>query len=136
MNDHDPLQWSGRKILHPDHALALDMKAARYEFGDRLPREEAEHKAYGDYTRERHVEAAAHHLVGMRAARTSGDFEASRKHGALYHTHLEALGLQPVGPVPPEVHEQAKKISGVYKFKPHTADAFALARQPESSDNG
>ena len=129
--------WQSKRVLHPDHVSGLDLSAAKYEFGNKMPRDQAEGRAYEDYVKEQRLDAAAHHLAGAKAARAAGDMQAAQKHGALYHAHLEALGMQPVGPVPPEVTQRLAALQGVYKFRAHTGDLLTLAPDPaESSGNG
>lgn len=82
-------------------------------------------KAHDDYSAGQHVQAAAHHYGGMRAAQGAGDSHAAQKHLAMYTLHLKALGLDPNGPVP-------KAVLATYQeqheadFKPHRGDAMVL----------
>ncbi len=131
-----PVMWGDKRVLHPDHIGGLDLAAAKYEFGDRMPRSQAEAKAHEDYTREQRLDAAAHHLMGSKASLAAGDHESARKHGALYHAHLEALGMQPVGPVPPEVTKRLAMVQGVHKFKAHTGDLLTLAPGEPAQSSG
>lgn len=121
-----PAMWAGRRILHPDHAVSLDMAAAKHEFGAGVTREQAEAKAYDDYVRGQRLDAAAHHLAGMKAARAAGDASSAQKHGAMYDAHLKAVGLEPIGPVPPEVQSRLGTLSGQYRFKAHSGDLLTL----------
>jgi hypothetical protein len=126
--------WMGRPIAHPKHAEELERDAAFNEFGTKMSRDEAESAAYDNYSKRQRVEAAAHHLAGMKAARAGGDMEAARKHGAMYDLHVKALGHEPVGPTHPDVASYMAQNPGVgYKFKPHRGDLFAVhAKAPES----
>jgi hypothetical protein len=124
--------WLGRTIAHKDHVHELEHAAALNEFRDKMPRPEAEEKAHGDYVQRQHTEAAAHHLSGMKAAHASGDMEAARKHGVMYELHSKALGHKAVGPAHPDVlAHMEKKPGGVYKFKAHRGDLFAIDKKPE-----
>jgi hypothetical protein len=121
-------KWLGRyNIVDADHVHDLDTRAAINEFHFKLPRHEAEAKAHKDYVHDQLVEAAAHHLVGMQAARGAGDREAEAKHGAMYKLTVKALGGDHVGEPPEEVATKAKNTPAtVYRFKAHKGDAFAL----------
>lgn len=125
--------WVGRSIAHEDHAKGLEMDAAMNEFGHKMPRAQAEEEAHKKYVENQHVEAAAHHLAGIKAAHGAGDMEAARKHGLMYNLHSKALGTDPVGPAHPSVVSSMEKTPAkVYKFKAHRGDLFAL----ESEGNG
>jgi hypothetical protein len=119
-------------LVKPEHAQELEQNAAVNEFGKKMPRAQAEADAYKGYKERQHVEAAAHHLAGMQAARGAGDMEAARKHGLMYNLHSKAIGHEPVGPAHPDVvaHMNAGP-SKVYKFKAHHGDQLALT--PEGS---
>jgi hypothetical protein len=119
-------------LVKPEHAQELEQNAAVNEFGKKMPRAQAEADAYKSYKERQHVEAAAHHLAGMQAARGAGDMEAARKHGLMYNLHSKAIGHEPVGPAHPDVvaHMNAGP-SKVYKFKAHHGDQLALT--PEGS---
>jgi hypothetical protein len=124
-------QWAGRDITEADHAQDLDREAALSEFDGKMPRHEAEGKAYSEYKRTQHAKAAAHHLRGIRLAEAAGDNREGRKHGLMYQLHLQALGHEPIGPVPKEVeqHSQGDGSEGshkVYSFKAHRGDIFVL----------
>lgn len=131
-------QWLGRPILSADDTHDLEQRAAVNEFSSKMPRHEAEEKAHQDYTRERRIDAAAHHLAGMRAAQGAGQMDEARKHGLLYELHLRSLGHEPIGPVPAEVKARMNEASSekLYRFKAHRGDLFALeaAKKPDSPD--
>jgi hypothetical protein len=132
MGTENELHWLGRPIAKPEDAHGLETKAAIHEFNHKLPRHQAEQKAYDEYVHENHVGAAAHHLSGMKAAQASGHMEEARKHGVLYEMHINALGHAAHQPVPLEV--QAKAAEGgepVYKFKPHSGDVHVLTKFEE-----
>lgn len=129
MND---LHWLGKPIVSEDDKPDLEQRAAINEFGHKMPRHEAEAKAHEEYVREKRMDAAAHHLAGMRAAQGSGEMQEARKHGALYEMHMQALGLDHMGPVPAEIQARIGKTDQkVYKFKAHKGDLFALDKKPE-----
>lgn len=131
--------WFGRPIAHEDHKRDLNAYSAIYEYMHSMPQEEAEARAYSEYKSKQHAQAAAHHLSGMKAAQGAGDMEQARKHGAMYALHVKQLGLDPYGPVPPEIqtHVADPKREKVYKFKAHRGDSFLLqpdaALQPQSA---
>ena len=120
--------WLGRyPVTDADHVNHLETMAALHEFHRKLPRHQAEELAHQEYTKERLVEAAAHHLVGIKAATSAGDSEAAKKHGVMYSFALKALGHDPVGAIPKEVEAKTKGLdSKLYRFKPHPGDAFLL----------
>jgi hypothetical protein len=126
-------KWLDRyPIVQADHVHDLETRAAIEEFHNKLPRHTAEAKAHDDYKRDQLLDAAAHHLVGMQAARGAGDNDAAAKHGEMYKLTAKALGFDPVGEPPPEVSTRAKNTpSSVYRFKPHHGDAFALPAASE-----
>lgn len=127
--------WLGRPILHEDDSHDLEMRAAVHEFGGKLPRHEAEAKAHEEYVKDWRLKASAHHLSGMRAAQGAGQMDEARKHGALYEMHMNALGLNPHGPVPPEVQSKLLEADGgqsLYRFKAHRGDIYALNDHSEA----
>ena len=128
--------WLGRPILDDAHTPQLEMLAAANEFRDKLPRAKAEAKAFLDYVRDQRLDAAAHHLSGIKAASAAGDMETARKHGTMYYTHMRALGLNPLDAVPPEVLAKlnAPGRPRPTRFKAHVGDTLALtdARQDPS----
>jgi hypothetical protein len=122
-------EWSGRPILEADHVSDLEQRAAVAEFRDRLPRAEAEAAAHREYRREHHLDAAAHHLRGMRAAQASGDGDDAKKHRVMYDLHLKEMGVDG-DEVPADVRARAAASEGkerAYKFRPHRGDAFVVA---------
>jgi hypothetical protein len=122
--------WLNRyPVLHDNHLHDLEAAAAINEFDKKLPRAEAEKLAHANYVSDHHAAAAAHHLSGMKAAQSIGNMEEAKKHGAMYHLHVKALGHDPVGPVPPAVQHHFQhdgEHQKVYKFKAHKGDRFLL----------
>jgi hypothetical protein len=130
-HEHLRPQWAGRDVTEASHGTDLDRDAALHEFDGKLPRHEAEDKAYGEYKHQTHAKAAAHHLQGIKLAEAAGDNREGRKHGLMYQLHLKQLGHEPVGPVPKEVQQHLDAASGseghkFYNFKPHRGDIFVL----------
>jgi len=121
--------WQGRRIMDGGHAAELDHRAAVLEFGRGLTREAAEEQAHGEYVRDQHLNAAAHHLMGAKTAKAAGAIEEAQRHGALYSQHLKALGIEPIGPVPPEVTQRLQAQKGVYRFRGHGADGHLPQEQ-------
>jgi hypothetical protein len=82
------------------------------------------------------LEAAAHHLSGIKAAHAIGDLNTAQKHGAMYALHLKSLELNPMDAVPPEVMAKLNSPNrpATTRFKAHAGDAFAVteARQDPS----
>ncbi len=126
--EEGPAHWNHRMLVDPDHVHELEREAAIHEFGGKLPRPEAEHKAYEAYRRKQIAKAAAHHLQGMKASQSVGDHEEMQHHGAMYQMHLQELGHEAIGPVPEEVKQHLDQPSKekMYKFKAHPADSFLL----------
>lgn len=118
--------WNGKRIAKDDDTHDLERRAATYEFKHRMNRHDAEHRAHHEYRQEKHKEAAAYHLAGLKAAQASGSHEDAHKHGMMYQLHLKEIGLDPVGPVPTDVGALMEKLDRFYKFKPHHGDAFLL----------
>lgn len=113
-------------ILDASHARDLEQAAAINEFHRKQPRAQAEQAAHDDYRKEQHTKAAAHHFQGMRAAHGAGDMEEAKLHGNLYAQHMNAMGLDPYGPVPEHIRLQAAdpQHTKVYRFANHRADAL------------
>lgn len=128
-NKKGPHLWLDRHpVLDPNHVHDLETRAAIHEFHNKLPRMAAEDKAFQEYVRDRHTDAAAHHLAGVKAAHAVGDMESARKHGALYNMHMEALGHDPMAAPPPDIASRLRdQPPQVYKFKPHKGDLYALS---------
>lgn len=116
--------WAERPIIDASHARSLDMRAASLEFGHGLSRQAAEAQAHGEYVKEHHSNAAAHHLAGMKAAHAVGAMDDAQRHGQLYTEHVKALGHPEIGPVPADIAAKAKLVAGLYRFKEHGADSY------------
>jgi hypothetical protein len=127
--------WKDRPISDPGHEHDLEQRSAMLEFNDKLPKEQAEHKAHQDYKKEQHLKAAARHFAGAKAARAVGDHEESKKHHAMYVLHLKELGLNPNGAVPKEIehHMLDGKSEPFYRFEPHPADGFLFQKDKKKS---
>ena len=120
--------WNGRPVVSDAHRDALETHAALLEFGEGVPRAEAEARAHAEYARGHHQAAAAHHLRGQRAALAAGDLGDAHKHGVMYALHLHALGHDPTDQVPDEVKAlvEAEDKPGVHKFKAAAGDRLVL----------
>jgi hypothetical protein len=123
-------KWKDKyPISDADHVDYLDTLAAIKEFGDKLPRHEAEEKAYEEYKKDRHLESAAHHFNGMKSAHAVGDMDTAHKHGVMFALAMKAMGKNPHDELPPEVENKAKyELTGITKFKPHKSDLFTLTK--------
>lgn len=121
-------KWMGRyPIVDADHVHNLETMAAINEFSHKMPRDKAEEEAHRTYMREQLIEAAAHHLAGIRAAQGAGDTDSIKRHGVMYQLAMKGLGHDPLGEPPAEVVQHMKhQPQSVYKFKAHPADAFAM----------
>lgn len=118
--------WNGRKIAKDEDKHDLESRAAVFEFKNRMARPDAEHRAHHEYKQDKHREAAAYHLQGLKAAQAAGSHEEGHKHGMMYQLHMKELGLDPMGPVPHEIQGLADKQENFYRFKAHRGDAFLL----------
>ncbi len=124
--------WLGKyPVLHEDHHADLEARAAIHEFKDRHPRDRAEGLAHADYLKERAYDAAAHHLLGLRAAHAAGHGEAARQHGEAYVGAMKHAGHNAFEAPPQEVLNRIKDLpTKVYTYKAHPADAYFA---PEAS---
>jgi hypothetical protein len=118
------LMWAKQyPIVDEDHAAELDAAAGAHEFHHGLRRQDAEHRAHQDYTRSQALEAAAHHLLGVRAAHAVGSDESAMLHGAAFAHAMKAAGHEPFGEVPAEVLDRAVAMAPkAHSFKGHRAD--------------
>jgi hypothetical protein len=124
--------WMGKPISHEDHHGELELAAALNTHALKMPKGEAEAKAYKDYTDKQSKEAAGYHLAKIKEALAAGDKESAKKHGMLYNLHMKNLGLDPMSPPPDDVlHYSAKAANSEYKFKGHSNDVIlGTALQP------
>lgn len=135
MDDKPSPKWLDKyDIVDPTHVGDLETHSAINEFQHKMPRHEAEAKAYQDYIKERTVDSAAHHLTGMKAAQGAGDMDSARRHGIMYQTALKKLGHPEIGEPPPEVKNKMKHDPDkIYRYKGHEADSL-LAEPVEKSE--
>ncbi len=120
-------KWLDKDILDPEHAHELEKAAAGFEFGDKMPRKAAEERAYREYRHENHRKSAAFHLRGMKSSHGSGDMDAARKHGAMFETHMKALGHEPWKELPADVAKHMKAADEpVHRFRAHAGDRFVI----------
>jgi hypothetical protein len=120
--------WAGHPLLTPKDSEPLELAAAVNEFHHGMDRESAEKHALDEYRREHHARAAAHHLMGMRAAQASGSHDDAKKHYDMYGLHLKALGHETHEAVPGEVkrYTEGENVDRAYHFKGHGADQFLV----------
>ena len=122
-------QWAGRDVLDKEHGTDLDRESALHEFEGKMPRHEAEDKAYGDYKRQAHAPRPRLTTSGVSSSpEATGDMREGRKHGLMYQLHCKQLGHEAIGPVPKEVHQHLDASGDdaenqkVYSFKAHRGD--------------
>jgi hypothetical protein len=117
-------RWLGRhEVIDDADHQDLEARAAIFEFRHGLPRDTAERQAHASYIKEKALDAACHHLLGIRAAAACGHDSAAEQHGHAYASALAAAGHPPLGPVPAEVLDRIKATKPqVYSFKAHPAD--------------
>ncbi len=135
---NDPKEaWQGKPIAGK-HSDRLEVDSALNEFKDRMPRAEAEKKAYEEYKKGQHTDGAIHHLRAMRAAQAASDDEAATKHSALFTLHMKELGHDPYGELPKEIQEKlkdTKSLPPVRKFHAHRSDALVAKDKEEVKKN-
>lgn len=121
-------KWKDKyPISDAEHVHHLDTLSAINEFGSKMPRHEADDKAYEQYKKDRLLESAAHHLTGLKSAHAVGDMDTAHKHAVMYSMAMKAMGHSPTGEVPDEVSNKAKhEPQSITKFKPHKSDLFTL----------
>lgn len=132
----EPLSWMGRPISDKDDAAKLHLRSALLEFHHGMPRHEAEQSAHNEYVKEQHLQGAAFHLAGMRAAHAADSSEEATKHHAMYSMHCSALGLPSEGSVPQEVVNRmnAPERDKAHAFKSHPSDVH-ISQEPTSIAN-
>jgi hypothetical protein len=124
LNKYDTLDDS-------DHQ-GLETAAAIHEFTDKLSRPEAEAKAHLDYTKNKALEAAAHHYLGMKAAMATNHESAAKQHGEAYARAIKYAGHSPYEAPPQKLLDLIKdNKSKVYNFKGHDADVLFEEKVPE-----
>jgi hypothetical protein len=105
-----------------DHDL-LNVAASRHEFIGGKSSNDSEKQAHDDYLKERAIEVAAHHYLGMRAAVAANSHAAAKRHGVAYAAAMKHLGLSATDIPPKEVLDKTKDLNS-YSFKSHDADEF------------
>lgn len=136
MADAPDHSWLGRyPVLAADDHAGLDAAAAIHEFRHRIPQDGAEQRAHAEYLKDRALDAAAHHYVGVKAAHHSGHDAAAAMHGAAYVAACQAAGEDPYGPAPQAVVDRLRTQKPLlYHFKAHPADA--MINPPEAKPEG
>lgn len=137
MPDKKTQMWGGHPLLQAKDAEQLELAAAVHEFHHGKDRVTAEKAALDEYRRENHAKAAAHHLMGMRAAQASGSTDDAKKHYDMYGLHIKALGHEQHEGVPAEVkrHTEGENVDRAYNFKGHGADQFLVNTVKKSEDD-
>lgn len=127
----------GRRIVRDSDSDRLEEAAAMLEFGDGVPRSQAEDRAHQTYTLDEHRKAAAHHLRGLRAAQAAGDLQEAHHHGEAYHRHMGRLGHDSMDQVPEDVKKlvEAEDKGTHYKFKAHAADKLLYPPEDEAQES-
>ena len=101
----------------------LEANAAIYEFQHKLPRKEAEAKAYQEYLQDKATDSAAHHYLGMRAALAGKNDQAAQAHGESYAKAMKHLGMSPTDMPSKEIMSKVENLKQkVYSYKAHPAD--------------
>ncbi len=122
----EPL-WLGQYPVIPGDEDLLAASAGVHEFRYGKPREAAEAAAHADYAKALGVRAAAHHLLGVRAAHATGHLTAAAAHGEAYARAAHVVGFDPSKPPPPEVLDAVAAMTPKehpVKFKAHPGDAM------------
>lgn len=133
--ENKSVKWLDKyHVLHPDHINKLELEAGIREFGHKQPRHVAEDEAYKDYQTNQIKDAAAHHMVGVKASQAAGDMDSARKHGTMYVLACKALGHEPIGTPHPDITNRAKNNEHkIYKFKGHDGDSFLVTKPDHMS---
>ena len=128
--------WQDKyKILDKDHEHDLATRSAIHEFKNKMPREEADKQAHKDYVKQKAIEAAAHHYMGMRAAAALDDRHLSKKHAKAYEAACKAMGESDVGAPSQEILDHIKNHHpSVYKFAKHPHDDLWEKSEPAQKD--
>lgn len=128
--------WCNRPILDKGHYDDLEALAAVHELQHGMPRADAEERAYTDYRRGHALDAAAHHLLGIRAAYAAGASDAAHQHGQMYASAMREAGLDPFAPPPKEVVVRFEKLQNdVYAYRAHAADEFFQPAETAADDD-
>lgn len=130
----EPLTWQGRRIAAPEHAADLEMAAAVKQFTEHKRQPEAESAAHAAYTRSQALDAAAHHLAGIRAAHAGGWDDPAREHAEAYAAAAQQAGFDPHGEPPKEVLDRLASLKPLYRFKAHPADQLWERPEAQSLD--
>jgi hypothetical protein len=137
-NKKEVKPWLGhyRVVSEEDHP-DLEARAAIHEFRGGLPRDVAEQASHFDYLKDQAYKAAAHHLLGIRAAVASGHDEAAKRHGESYATAIKAAGHSPLESPPQKVLDYINDAKQhVYSYHDHPADQlFQPVSLPEASSS-
>lgn len=121
---NEPTTWQGRVVAEPAHAQDLEVAAGVKQFSEGLPQSQAEDAAYSEYVRSRALDAAAHHLAGIRAAHAAGFSDVAAEHAQAYAQAAERAGFEPNAVPPKEVLDRLAGMSPIHRFKRHPADAI------------
>lgn len=124
-------QWLGMyDVLSPEDHQGLEIGAAIHEFRNGLPKQEAEERAYAEYVRNKAVEVAAHHYVGMKMAVAAENSGAAKRHGEAYGAAIAHLGSDSCSAPTQEVINKIKENKGAgYSFKGHSGDRFFAKKE-------
>ena len=111
-------------VADPKHIPELERDAALNEFHHKQARGIAEHKAYSDYRKKQHTEAAVHHFVGSEDAKALGNKDAYKNHATHLYLHLKALGdpVESLAEVKALALEKPRGQS--HKFEGHSNDGL------------
>ena len=123
----DKKEWGNAKYqVSPDHIEKLERYAAIHQYGGKKPmgKDEAERAGHDQLQKELHLQAAAHHYARFKAAQALGQIDVAHEHSMKYKNRMRDAGLNPNGPVPPEVKSFAHKEDQGYKFVAHEMDAM------------
>ncbi len=117
--------WLGRYPVAEDgHVDDLERAAAVHEMHYGLPRDQAEATAHQKYKILSHEKGAAHHLNGMRMAKSRGSAADAEKHYALYCSHMKVLGHNPNQAVPSSVMAHVMPEPLLKEYSPHSSDSL------------
>lgn len=115
--------WRGRPIASEAHAPRLDASLA-HGVTMNIPEGVAEERLYGEYRRDLHERAAAHHAKAAQLLDHRGQQKEADRHRVMYKMHLAEAGHNPRHGVPPGVrmHLVGQPARELSHFEPHEAD--------------
>jgi hypothetical protein len=113
-------------VLDEAHIPGLESDAAINEFHHKMDRPASEAASHANYSKKHHLQSAAHHYAGLKAAEASNNREAALEHGYKLAIHRAALGEDHMSPVSDEIKSLAQTnfTPKTYSYQGHPGDAL------------